>query len=279
MNNHRDAKLAISSGRQRLRERVALVMGAGSVAPGWGNGKAAAVAYAREGAVVACADRNLEAAEETARIIREEGGKAVALRCNVSDEAAIMAAVDNTLTEFGPIGILHNNVGTFSPGGVLHEPAADFSRIIDINLRGAFLSMKHVLPVMVEYRGGVITNVASVMAVHLVKAKYASYYASKAGLCHLSRSVATEYAPQLVRINCILPGFMDTPTVNHATAMAKTYGDGDAEAMRRQRNAMVPMGFMGSAWDVAWAAVFLASDEARYITGINLPVDGGMTAS
>lgn len=275
----RDGGLSPLKGYGRLKGRVALVMGAGSIGPGWGNGKAAAVAYAREGASVVCADRDLSAAVATAEVIRSEGGNSLAVQCDVIDEAAIRACVQETVARFATVGILHNNVGIFQAGGVLGESAEEFSRVMDINVRGAFLAMRYVLPLMGQQRTGVITNVASVAAIRMATTHYSSYYASKAGLCHLSRSVAAEYAPMQVRVNCVLPGFMDTPMVNTASAMVNAYGGGDPDAMRRARDALVPMGYMGTAWDVAWASVFLASDEARYITGINLPVDGGVSGA
>jgi NAD(P)-dependent dehydrogenase (short-subunit alcohol dehydrogenase family) len=275
---YKNGDLSILRGYERLKGRVAMVVGAGSVGPGWGNGKATAVAYAREGADVICLDRNLTAAQETAGIIESEGGNAIALACDVIDEFSIVACVSEALDHFGRIDILHNNVGIAEPGGILHESATCFSRVLEVNLRGAFLTMQHVLPSMIERRSGVITNVASVAAVRPATTPYSSYYASKAGLCHLSRTTAFEYAPQGVRVNCILPGFMDTPMVRNHSDIVKAYG-GDLESMRKIRDKLVPMGFMGTAWDVAWAAVFLASDEARYITGINLPVDGGVNAS
>ena len=261
----------------RLRGKVALVVGAGSVGPGWGNGKATAVAFAREGAKVFCADINLAAAEETAAIIRKEGGDARAFKADVTQAAAVEAMVADCAKAYGKIDILDNNVGIAEVGGVVEASEALWDRVMAVNLKSAFLAMKHVIPRMEKAGGGSIINISSIAALRYTGVPYATYYASKAALSHLTRTTAVEYAPKKIRVNAILPGLMQTPMVEKAAGLAKSYAGGDIEEMWRVRAKQVPMGFGGDAWDVAWAAVYLASEEARYVTGIELVVDGGIT--
>ena len=258
---------------KRLEGRVALVFGAGSVGPGWGNGKASAVAYAREGALVACVDWNEEAAEETAGIIRREGGRAEAYRCDVTANDDMAETVSRTVADLGPVSILHNNVGHAKLGDVIELPEAEWQRQLDLNVTGMFLACKHVLPVMLERKRGVITNISSIAAVRWTGYAYPSYYASKGAVNQLTVGLALQYARDGIRANAIMPGLMDTPHIyQHITG---AYGS--ADEMVRQRNEAAPMGRMGTGWDIANAAVFLASDEAAYITGVCLPVDGGRT--
>lgn len=261
----------------RLKDRAAVVVGAGSIGPGWGNGKATAVAFAREGAKVACVDVNLEAAQETVRLIQDEGGEAFAIRCDATRGDEVAAMVQAARERFGRIDILDNNVGIAESGGVVEISEADWDKVMAVNLKTAFLTMKHVLPLMVAQGGGSIINISSIAAVRYTGVPYSTYYASKAALSHLTRTTAVEYAARKVRVNAILPGLMKTPMVAHSASLVHSYAGGDVEEMWRRRDAQVPMGQMGDAWDVAWAAVFLASDEARYITGIDLVVDGGLT--
>ena len=262
---------------ERLKNKVALIVGAGSIGPGWGNGKAAAVACAREGAKVLCADINLAAAEETAAVIGSEGGQAFAMRVDVTRNADVEAMVQACLREYGRIDLLDNNVGIAEVGGVVELAEEAWDRVMDINLKSAFLTMKHVIPIMVAQGGGSIVNISSIAALRYTGVPYATYYASKAALSHLTRTTAVEYAARRVRVNAILPGLMETPMVAHSAGLAKAYAEGDIEKMWQKRASQVPMGFGGSGWDVAWGVVFLASDESRYITGIELVIDGGLT--
>jgi len=255
----------------RLQDRVALVMGAGSSGPGWGNGKATAVRFAREGAKVVCVDVVQASAEETAGIITGEGGRAVALTCDVTDGAAVKAVVDDTVGRWGRIDVLQNNVGIAVMGGPIELDEAAWRRVLDVNLTSVFLACKHVLPVMLAQGKGAIVNVSSIAAVRWVGYPYASYYASKGGLNQFTCGLALQYAAQGIRANAIMPGLMDTPLIR--TQIAGQYAD--VETMVRERDAKSPTGKMGDAWDVANAALFLASDEAKYVNGVCLPVDGG----
>ncbi len=262
---------------QRLEGKTALVVGAGSVGAGWGNGKAAAVLFAREGAKVFCADINGDAAAETAQIIRSEGGEADSFRADVSKAHDVAALVATCMERFGRIDVLDNNVGLAEVGGVVELPEEDWDRVFAVNLKSCFLAMKHVIPVMERQGGGSIINISSIASIRYTGVPYATYYATKAAMNHLSRTTAAQYAPQHIRVNSILPGLMKTPMVEKSAQLAKSYAGGDVEAMWKTRDAQVPMGHMGTAWDVAYAALFLACDESKYVTGLDLVVDGGIS--
>ncbi|MEN5082311.1 SDR family oxidoreductase [Bosea sp. TWI1241] len=267
---------------ERLKDKVAIVAGAGSIGPGWGNGKATATVFAREGAKVVCADRNLDAAQETAEIIRKEGGEAFAIRTDVTSEADLAELVSQTLARYGRIDVLDNNVGIAEVGSVVELPLETWERVFKVNLTGCFLAMKHVIPVMQRQfaqdgRGGAIVNISSIASIRHTGVSYASYGASKAAMNQLTRTTAAQYAREKIRVNALLPGLMKTPMVEHSAGLAQSYASGDVAGMWAARDRQVPMGHMGEAWDVAWAALFLASDEARYVTGIELVVDGGVT--
>jgi NAD(P)-dependent dehydrogenase (short-subunit alcohol dehydrogenase family) len=216
-------------------------------------------------------DLRAEAARETQRIIEEEGGQCTALAADVTDSAQILDAVKMALAAAGRIDVLHNNVGITEMGGPIEASEESWRRVIDTNLTSVFLTCKHVLPAMLAQGAGSIVNISSLASIQVNTYPYTSYYAAKAGLNHLTRSLAVQYAPHNIRVNAVLPGVIDTPLIY--TQIAGQFDD--VEEMRRRRNAASPMGRMGDAWDVAHAALFLASDEARYITGVCLPVDGG----
>lgn len=259
----------------RLAGKIAVVVGAGQT-PGEtvGNGRATSLLMAREGARVVAVDRDIATAEETAREITEAGGEAVALRADVTSEDDIAAMVADCVRRWGRIDILHNNVGVSLGGGDAPvteiEPEA-FARIMAINLQGMVMTCKHAIPVMRRQGGGVITSISSAACV--VDYPYIAYRASKAGVVSMTEHIAIRNAQYNIRANVILPGLMDTPMAieNRIGKEAAT-----REEVIANRNARVPLGRrMGTAWDVAHAAVFLASDEASFITGVALRVDGG----
>jgi NAD(P)-dependent dehydrogenase (short-subunit alcohol dehydrogenase family) len=259
----------------RLKGKVAVVVGA--IGPGWGNGKATAVTFAREGAQVFCVDRNPAAAAETVQIITGERGRAMAFTADVSQASQVEAMVAACLKAYGRIDVLDNNVGIAEMGNVVDVTEASWDHVFAVNLKSAYLAMKHVIPVMVGQGGGSIINISSIASIRHLGISYVSYGTSKAAMNQMTRTSAVEFAAQHVRVNAILPGLMKTPMVEHSAGLAASYSKGDVEAMWRARDAQVPMGHMGEAWDVANAALFLASDESKYITGIELVVDGGIT--
>lgn len=261
----------------RLNNKVAIVIGAGSVGPGWSNGKAAAVLFAREGARVCCVDICAESAEETAHIIREEGGSAIPFRADASRSGDVKAAVDACLAAFGRVDILHNNVGIVMRGGVVELEEADWDRVFNINLKSVYLAMKHVIPHMAAQGGGSIVNVSSIASLRYLGANYVGYYTTKAAINHMTRVTAAEYASRQVRINAVLPGLMDTPMARKSAIETHGVSAEGIEDAWKKKAARIPMGWMGDAWDVARAAVFFASDESRFITGAELVVDGGLT--
>jgi NAD(P)-dependent dehydrogenase (short-subunit alcohol dehydrogenase family) len=260
----------------RLADRIALVVGAGSVGPGWGNGKATAVLFAREGATVFCVDINQAAADETAGLIAAEGGRATAFAADAARADQVEAMVARCLALHGRIDVLQNNVGIVEVGGPVEASEESWDRVMDVNLKSMFLTCKHVLPAMLRQGRGVIVNVSSIAAIRWTGVPYISYSASKAAVVQFTRSVALQYAAQGIRANSILPGLMNTPMI--VEPLKDSYGGGDVDRMIAVRDAQCPMGHMGDAWDVAYAALFLASDEAKYVTATELVVDGGVTA-
>lgn len=260
---------------ERLKGRCAIVFGAGSSGPGWGNGKAAAVAYAREGAAVACVDLSVAAAAETAGIIASEGGRAVALAADVTDSRSIARAVQSAADALGPPCILHNNVGVTHMGGPVELEEDDFTASVELNLGSVYRTAKAVLPHMLDRGSGAIVNISSLAAIRWTGYPYFAYYATKAAVNQATVALAMQYARRNIRANCILPGLIDTPLIYKQISSQYT----STEEMLAARDAAVPMGRMGTAWDVAAAAVFLASDEAKFITGVCLPVDGGQSCA
>ncbi len=257
----------------RLQYKVALVCGAGSIGPGWGNGKATAAAFAREGAKVFAVDLNQEAAEETVEIIKGEGLEARAHGADVSDEGAVAIMVAACQAAYGRVDILHNNVGISGRGGPIETTLAQWERVMRINVTSMFLTCQAVLPLFLEQGGGAIVNVSSLSAVKAIRPELA-YATSKGAVNALTINIAMEFADRNIRCNAVVPGLMNTPMVANAL---KDLGDGDGmAAVMASRDAMSPTRTMGESWDVANAAVFLASDEAKYINGMLLHVDAGL---
>jgi len=259
----------------RLENKTAMIVGAGQ-SPGEtvGNGRAVALLFAREGAEVACVDRSLDAAEETAALVREEGGKAIALAADITHEDQIAKAVKDAEASLGRIDILHNNVGLSIAGGDSEIDAfteAAFDNVFAINLRGMVMTCKHVLPGMRARKSGAIVNISSMAVLDMYP--YVAYKASKAGVVAFTEQLAYQNAPHNIRANVILPGLMDTPMAVDTRAREWSR---PREEVAAERNAKVMLGGkMGTGWDVAYAALFLASDESKFVTGVTLPVDGG----
>lgn len=261
----------------RLDGRVALVTGAGSIGPGWGNGKATAALFAREGASVFAVDLNGDAARETVDIVTGEGGVARSHVADVTDPAAVRSTVRACLDAFGRIDVLVNNVGIARTGSVVSTSEADWDLVTDVNVKSVYLTCREVVPVMEGQGKGAIVNIASIAAHRWTGISYASYYATKGAVVSLSRAIALEHAASGIRCNSVSPGLMNTPMVHHGLTAA--YGkEGDVDNLIRVRDAQCPMGHMGEAFDTAHAVLFLASDEAKYITAQDLVVDGGLTA-
>jgi NAD(P)-dependent dehydrogenase (short-subunit alcohol dehydrogenase family) len=259
--------------------KVAIVTGAGSVGPGWGNGKATATLLARQGASVFLVDINPDAVAETRGIIEAAGGACATHVCDMMQSADEQAMVRACGERFNGIDVLVNNVGGSAPGDAVSMTEEAFDRQLDFNLKTAFLGCKYAIPVMLQQGKGAIVNIASVAGLRNDFASgrsHVGYSASKAGVIQLSRSTAGTYAKRGIRVNTVVPGLMHTPLVE--VRLARTVGGNDAQKLIEARNAAVPMGHMGTGWDVAHAVLFLASDEAGYITATEIIVDGGLTA-
>lgn len=259
----------------RLKGKTAIVVGAGQT-PGTtiGNGRAMAILFAREGADVLCVDRDGARAAETAEMIAKEGGRSASLEANIVQPGAVDAIVAAAKARFNRIEILVNNVGIGGGDGPAHKvEEAAFDRIVNVNLKGMWLMTKAAIPVMRAQGKGAIVNISSLASI--AGGNQLAYEVSKAGVNRLTTSVAQANARHGIRCNAVLPGLMDTPMA--VAGIAQASGQ-DQETVRQARNARVPLGGkMGSAWDTAYAALFFASDESQFITGVLLPVDGGMS--
>ncbi|MFJ8110898.1 SDR family NAD(P)-dependent oxidoreductase [Streptomyces sp. NPDC096132] len=260
----------------RLAGRIAVIGGAGSVGPGWGNGRATAVIFAREGATVFLTDRDKESLEVTARQIRDEGGIAHTAVLDVTEPDAVQDCFAQCERLTGRIDILVNNVGGSRPGGAVELSLEDWESQLRTNLTSAFLACKYAVPVMRRGGRGAIVNTASASGLRWTGAAQVGYAAAKAAVIQLSRVTAVEYAPDNIRVNTVVPGQLHTPMVE--ARLAHQRAGGDVEKLLAQRQARIPLGFMGDGRDTAYAALFLASDEARFVTGTEIVVDGGMTA-
>lgn len=254
---------------KRLAAKVAVVTGAGSSGPGVGNGRAAAILMAREGACVGLLDVDLDSAEETRDLIAVEGGSAIAIECDVTQDVACSAAVRSVLGHFSRIDVLLNNVGILGARGTAVDVDPDaWDTGMAVNVKSMVLMAKHCVPAMVQAGGGSVINVASLMGLTGGHPDLL-YPTSKGAVIQATRTMAAHHGRDGVRVNCLAPGFVYTP-------MVATQGM-TAEA-REDRRAQSLLGTEGTAWDVALAALFLASDESRWITGVTLPVDGGIAA-
>lgn len=250
----------------RLENKVAIVTGAGSRAAGIGNGRAAAILFAREGARVLLVDTNTAAAEATLASIKEEGGEAEVFMADVSSAADCRAVVERAVSRWRRLDILDNNVGIEGLGSVVSVTEEDWDRVMTVNVRSMMLTGKYAVPAMAAGGGGSIINISSIGA--LRPRGQTPYSTSKGAVIALTRAMAIDHAKDRIRVNCIAPGPMYTPMV---------YAGGMSEEARERRRRASPLGMEGTGWDIGYAALFLASDEARYITGVVLPVDGGVT--
>ena len=260
---------------QRFAGKVAIVTGAGCVGPGWGYGRAIAAGLAREGATVIGVDRNPDSMAETAERIAAEGGRFEGAPLDVTDGAAVGRLVAEIAGRHGRIDVLVNNVGGSAAGGPVEMAEEVWDLQVDTNLKSVFLTLKHVLPVMERQGQGAVVNLASTSGIRWTGAAQVAYAASKAGVIQLSRVVAVQYAAKGIRVNTVVPGQMHTPMVE--VRLAGQRSGGDVEALVKQRLSRIPLGFAGDGRDTANAVLFLASDEARFVTGTELVVDGGMS--
>lgn len=262
-------------GRGRLKDKVAIVCGAGASQGGLGNGMATVIVFAREGAKVFAVDRDIALAEGTRERISAEGGECTLHQCDVSDGAQVAAMVDACLARYGRIDVLFNNVGLYGLGGPLEVSEEDFDRLMRVNAKGIFLACKWVIPVMLKQGGGAIVNNASTSAIRYSVASVA-YSASKGAVLQLTQNIGLQYAARGIRCNAVLPGNIVTDRI--VSRWKATYGDAYLDKIR-DWGRQVPSGKVGEPWDVAYAVLFLASDEAKYVNGAELVVDGGLTAA
>lgn len=260
---------------ERLAGKIAVITGSGSVGPGWGNGRSAAALFAAEGATTFLIDLHPENLERTAELVREAGGAAATHTADVTDSSAIKAAFEACVQKFGRIDILVNNVGGSHPGGPVELDEDDWDRQIDYNLKSVFLGCKHVLPIMEKNGGGSIVNTASASGIRYTGSPQVAYAAAKAGVIQLTKVVAVQYAPKKIRVNTVIPGQLHTPMVEARLAKQRT--GGDIDELLASRQARTPLPFAGDGRDTANAMLYLASDEARWVTGTSIVVDGGMT--
>jgi len=264
------------TGSGRLVGKVALVTGAGSVGTGWGNGRATAVVFAAEGATVIAVDRDAAALGPTLETIAATVGQGWPAICDVTDPAAVRRLIDDAVAAHGRIDVLVNNVGGSRAGGPVELPEEAWRAQLDLNLTSVYLTCRHVIPHMQRQGGGAIVNTASTSGLRFTGSPQVAYAAAKAGIIQLSKVVAVQHAPDGIRVNTVVPGQLHTPMVETRLAGQRT--GGDVKALLASRQARIPLGFMGDGRDTAYAVLFLASDEARFVTGTEIVVDGGMTA-
>ncbi|MGO4917305.1 SDR family NAD(P)-dependent oxidoreductase [Pseudogemmobacter sp. W21_MBD1_M6] len=260
----------------RLEGKVAIVTGAGCVAPGWGNGRATCVRFAQEGAKIFAVDLRAETMEDTLARVRDTGSEIEPYLCDVTDRAAVEAMVAACLERFGTVDILVNNVGGSAKGGATNLDEEAWDRQMDFNLKSVYLTCRSVLPHMVAKGGGAIVNTSSTSGTRYTGAPQVAYASAKAAIIQFSKVTAVEFAPKGVRVNTVVPGQLHTPMVE--ARLAGQRAGGDVAALLQSRIKRIPLGWMGDGRDTANAALFLCSDEARFVTGTEIVVDGGMSA-
>ena len=261
---------------KRLDGKVAVIIGAGCVGPGWGNGRATAFRFVEEGASVLAVDNSEEALLETIERVAPLDGIMETYIGDATKSQSVSSMIATCMGRFGRLDILVNNVGGSKKGGPVDLSEEDWDSQIDQNLKSVFLGCKYAIPELEKDGGGAIVNIASTSGTRWTGSAQVAYAATKAGVIQLSKVVAMEYASKKIRVNAIAPGQLHTPMVEARLAGQRT--GGDVDTLLKQRLARIPLGFMGDGNDTANAAVFLASEEARFITGTELVVDGGMTA-
>lgn len=259
----------------RLEGKVAIITGAGCVGPGWGNGRASCVRFAEEGAKIFAVDLSSDTMQETLERVKAVGGEVEPYLCDVTDRSAVEAMVAACIARFGTVDILVNNVGGSAKGGPVELSEEVWDKQLDFNLKSVYLTCRAVLPTMAEKGAGAIINTASTSGIRFTGAPQVAYAAAKAAIIQFSRVVAVEYAARGVRVNTVVPGQLHTPMVE--TRLAGQRAGGDVDKLLESRVKRIPMGWMGDGRDTANAALFLASDEARFVTGTELVVDGGMS--
>ena len=251
--------------KPRLEGKVAIVTGAGAQGAVMGNGKAASILFAREGARVLLVDQVEERVQVTLETIRSEGGEASVYVADVTEADQCRAMVEAAVQRYGRLDVLHNNVGINGPGSVVEVDLEEWDRVMRINLTSMMLTSKYAIPRMASGGGGAIVNISSISAIR--PRGMTSYTVSKAGIVALTQAMAIDHAGDNIRVNCILPG----------PAYTSMVAEGMSDEVRDLRRQASPLKIEGTSWDIAWAAVYLASDEARWVTGVALPVDGGVT--
>ena len=260
----------------RLEGKIAIVTGAGCVGPGWGNGRATCVRFAEEGARIFAVDLRSDTMEETLERVRAAGGEIEPYLCDVTDRASVEAMVAACIDRFGTIDLLVNNVGGSAKGGPTDLDEAGWDRQMDFNLKSVYLTCRAVLPHMAEKGAGAIVNTSSTSGTRFTGSPQIAYASAKAAIIHFSKVTAVEFAPRGVRVNTVVPGQLHTPMVESRLAGQRM--GGDVEALLQSRVRRIPLGWMGDGRDTANAALFLCSDEARFVTGTEIVVDGGMSA-
>jgi len=260
---------------KRLQDKVAIITGAGSVGPGWGNGRATAVRFAEEGAKVFAVDRDAERLRETVERVKEARGAIATYLCDVTRAEEVARMIEACLKAYGRVDVLVNNVGGSAAGGPVEMSEEVWDAQVDSNLKSVFLGCKYVIPVMEKQGGGAVVNIASTSGIRFTGNAQVGYAATKAGVIQLSHVVAVQYAARGIRVNTVVPGQLHTPMVE--ARLARQRAGGDVTELLKQRRKRIPLAIEGDGRDTANAALFLASDEARFVTGTEIVVDGGMT--